>query len=210
VVRSDQAPGLFDRWSRTYDRPGLQLATYRPIHDAVLARLDDEDPDAVLDLGCGTGQLTRRLARRFPGADVIGVDASAGMLAEARAAGADGPALVHADALRLPFDPAAFDVVTCTESFHWYPDQAQALTEIRRVLAPGGHLIVVSIATVTGLGDDLVRRLTRATGQPVRALPPRRLRALLGRSGFRVDAQHRLPRLQPPWPVLTAATTVAP
>lgn len=44
---------LFDRWSQTYDRMGLQLSTYRPVHDAVLARLDDLDPSTVVDLGCG-------------------------------------------------------------------------------------------------------------------------------------------------------------
>jgi hypothetical protein len=77
------------------------------------------------------------------------------------------------------------------------------------VLTPRGRLLLVSIATVTGLGDDLLRRATRAAGQPVTALPPRRLRALLGRSGFRVTGQRRLPRLQPPWPVLTDATRAA-
>jgi ubiquinone/menaquinone biosynthesis C-methylase UbiE len=206
------SPGLFDRWSITYDRPDLQRSTYRPIHDAVLRRLAGTAPSAILDLGCGTGQLTRRLATRFPDAGVIGLDASAGMLAGA--ATADDPsdpiaALVRADALHLPFAPGSFDVVTCTESFHWYPDQAQALDEIRRVLTPRGRLLLVSVAMVTRLGDDLLRRATRAAGQPVAALPPRRLRALLTRAGFRVTGQRRLPRLQPPWPVLTDASRAA-
>jgi ubiquinone/menaquinone biosynthesis C-methylase UbiE len=204
---------LFDRWSRTYDRPGLQRATYRPLHDAVLARLAGEHPGAVLDLGCGTGRLTRRLADHFPDAQLVGLDTSAGMLAEAATSGAvegtmGGPALVRGDALRLPFAAGSFDVVTCTESFHWYPDQAHALAEIRRVLTLDGRFLVVSIATVTGIGDDVIRRITRAAGQPVRALPPRRLRALLTDTGFRVDAQRRVPRLQPPWPVLTDARSV--
>ena len=60
---------LFDRWSEVYDRRGFQAATYRPVHDAVLARLTGAQPRLVVDLGCGTGQLTLRLSERFPDAD---------------------------------------------------------------------------------------------------------------------------------------------
>jgi len=74
---------FFDLWSATYDRPGLQRTTYRPIHDAVLNRLDGLKPDHVLDLGCGTGQLTERLGAAFPDALVVGADLSDGMLERA-------------------------------------------------------------------------------------------------------------------------------
>jgi ubiquinone/menaquinone biosynthesis C-methylase UbiE len=208
MVSTSPAAALFDRWSVTYDRPGLQLFTYRPIHDAVLAQLDGLEQSTVVDLGCGTGQLTQRLMRRFPDAEIVGVDVSDGMLTEAagrlRQVGGDAQPLVRADALHLPFAASSVDLVVCTESFHWYPDQAAALAELARVLNPGGRLLIASIATVTGAGDRLLRRATSAGGRTIRALPPHRMRQLLARSGFEVISQRRVPRLGLiAWPVLT-------
>lgn len=201
---------LFDRWSVTYDRPELQLLAYRPLHDAMLARVDGLEPSTVLDLGCGTGQLTQRLISTFPHATIIGVDFSGGMLAEAagrlRDTGGHSHALVQADAQQLPFTASSVDLVVCTESFHWYPDQPRALAELARVLNPGGRLVIASIATLTGAGERLLSRVTAAGGRTVRALPPRRMRELLVGSGFDVIHQRRIPRLGLiAWPVLTDA-----
>ena len=142
---------FFDLWAASYDRAGLQYTTYRPVHDAVLGRLDGEQPGTVLDLGCGTGQLTRRLRTAFTDADIIGVDLSNAMLeraAEQRDDATDvrAASFVRADAQRLPFASASVDVVTCTESFHWYPDQAAAATELARLVRPGGRVVIASIA----------------------------------------------------------------
>ena len=201
---------LFDRWSATYDSPTLQRLTYRPIHDAVLRRIDGSSPSTVLDLGCGTGQMTRRLRDRLPDATVIGLDLSTGMLAEAtdRLTTHDGrtPSLVRADAMRLPLADGSIDLVVCTESFHWYPSQADALQELARVLGPRGQLLIASIATVTDVGHRLLRRATSARGQTIRALPPLRLRGLVTQAGFDVVCQRRVPRPGPlAWPVLTDA-----
>jgi ubiquinone/menaquinone biosynthesis C-methylase UbiE len=200
---------LFDRWAVTYDLPGLQAVVYRPVHDAILALLTDARPSTVIDLGCGTGQLTARLLERFPEATVIAVDLSAGMLFEAAArlgpGSSDRCALVRADAERLPVASSSTDLVVCTESFHWYRHQATALEGLADVLRPGGRLIIASIASVTRLGEDLVRRMTSLSGRPIRAVPPDRLRGMLDRSGFDVVHQRRIPRLGPAvWPVLTA------
>jgi ubiquinone/menaquinone biosynthesis C-methylase UbiE len=197
---------LFDRWSATYDRPGFQNATYRPVHDAVLRRIDAEAPGRIVDLGCGTGQLTRRLRQEYPDAEIVGLDYSDGMLDQA-AERIDGEAqLVQADAQQLPLRSATTDLVVCTESFHWYPDQAAAAAGLIEVLRPGGQILIASIAAVTDLGEFAVRRLSNSGGQPIRALTPRRLRGLLEHVGFDVVAQRRIPRLGlVPWPVLTDA-----
>ncbi len=205
---ANRSPTLFDRWSSTYDADGLQTLTYRPIHDAVLARLKGEEPKVILDLGCGTGQLTRRLIGRFPASLVVGVDYSAGMLAEAAerlpTATPAGIALLRADAQHLGFRENSVDVIVCTESFHWYEDQPGALAGLAKILRPGGRLVIASIATTSKFGHDVVRRTTAASGQPIRALPPRQLRSLLQRTGFDVIHQRRIPRLGlVPWPVLT-------
>jgi ubiquinone/menaquinone biosynthesis C-methylase UbiE len=200
---------FFDLWSATYDQPGLQQTTYRPIHDAVLARFAGLEPDRVLDLGCGTGQLTERLGEAFPDAEVIGADLSNGMLERAAKRVADEPttAFVRADAQHLPLADGSLDIVTCTESFHWYADQSAAAAELARVVRPGGRVVIASIAAVTGFGDDAIRRATALAGRPVRAIPKRRLRRLLEAAGFDVHHQGRIPRLGfVPWPMLTDAT----
>ncbi|MEO1060539.1 MAG: class I SAM-dependent methyltransferase [Actinomycetota bacterium] len=207
MYRSTGTTGLFDRWSRTYDSAALQRSTYRPVHDAVLGRLDDLAPEVVLDLGCGTGQLTARLIERFPGARVIGADLSAGMLGEAAARVGDSVAgLVRSDAQRLPLRPGSVDVVTCVESFHWYPDQAAAAREVGDLLRHDGRFVIASIATVSSTGARLLRRATERRGAAVRALAPHDLDRLLDRAGFDVVHQRRVPRWGPlTWPVLTEA-----
>jgi len=200
---------FFDLWSATYDQPGLQQATYRPVHDAVLARLEGQPHGRILDLGCGTGQLTERLVNTFPESEVVGVDLSNGMIerAKERASAIDSASFVRADALRLPFVDGAFDVVTCTESFHWYADQEAAAAELARLIAPRGRLLIASIATVTGFADHAIRRASDLAGRPVRPIPKRQLRRLLEGAGFEVHHQGRIPRLGfIPWPMLTDAT----
>lgn len=208
-MSSPRSPRLFDRWSMIYDEPRLQRAAYRPLHDAVLVRAEGLDPGVVVDLGCGTGRLTRRTAAQFSEATVVGVDFSAGMLRVAieQAAGVTGSAgtYVQADAVRLPLAPGSVDLVVCSESFHWYPDQAGVLEGVHRLLAPGGRLLIVSTAAITGFGAVAVRRVTRLGGQPVDAVPPHRLRRLLAAAGFDVLHQRRVPRFGFPWPVLTDA-----
>lgn len=197
---------FFDRWSETYDSTRLQTTTYRPIHDAMIDRLRSNTPGRILDLGCGTGQLTERLAEHFSTAQVIGLDYSPGMLGEAVVRLGQHAPLTRADAQRLPLATGSVDVVTCSESFHWYPDQRLALSEIARVLRPGGRLLLASIATVTSAGDDVVRVVTTANGRPIKALPPHRLRRMLRGADFAVEHQRRIPRLGLiPWPVLTDA-----
>jgi len=198
--------GLFDRWSASYDRPGFQDATYRPVHDAVIARLAGARPSVVLDLGCGTGQLTLRLTERFPDAHVIGVDYSAGMLGAAALRVGHRASLVRADAHELPLRPASVDVVVCTESFHCYRDQAHVIAGLMTLMGPDGQLLIASIASITDLGDSAVRRLSSVAGQPIRALTPQRLGGLLTTAGFDVVHQRRVPRLGfVPWPAITDA-----
>ncbi len=104
----------------------------------------------VLDLGCGPGTLCRLIARRCPDATVVGVDPDARMLARARATAARAAsriAFVEADATALPSAApldAPFDVCVTSLMFHHLaPAQKRtALAEARRVLVPGGRLVV--------------------------------------------------------------------
>lgn len=203
---------MFDLWSASYDRPGLQQSTYRPIHDAILDRISPLEPAVVVDLGCGTGQLTRRLVETFPTATVVGADLSSGMLERALKAETDaGQPLIanyaQANAEQLPLAPGSADIVVCTESFHWYDDQPAALEGLHELLRPGGRLLIASIAAVTGVGNEALRQASSLAGQPIRALPKRKMRRMVEDAGFEVTNQGRIMRLGfVPWPVLTDAT----
>ena len=143
-----------------YDRIAEGYAAWwSPIHrPATLSLLDvvDEAGEAagspqILDVGCGTGAMTREAAARWRRARVTGADISEGMLGiawrELAAAPGDIPERVHhvqAPADRLPFDDASFDVVLTAFVLQLVPSRHRALREARRVLRPGGLLAYVT------------------------------------------------------------------
>jgi SAM-dependent methyltransferase len=185
---------FFDVWSTFYDQPLVQRLTYRPVHDAVLAALRSDPPRRVLDLGCGTGLLTARLQRALPGAQLVGTDLSAGMLA--RAARRHPPVrAVQATAVALPFRDARFDAIVSTEAFHWFPDQAAALGECFRLLAPGGRLLLALVNPPLRAIGDVAFAASTLLGEPFRWPTADDLRALLGAAGFEVAEQRRIYRI---------------
>jgi len=137
------APG----WARTLDRLGFPGA-----YEKMLARaLTDELPDAagmqprVLDCGVGTGALSSALARVMPGSFRLdAIDLSPRMLERARdRLRADGleATLQRGDACALPYNDGAFDIVMTAHMLEHLPDPGVALSEMVRVLKPGGLLI---------------------------------------------------------------------
>ncbi len=109
-----------------------------------LERLGLAPGQRVLDLGCGEGRHVHALALT-PGVEAVGLDADGPSLAKAadglESLGATG-VLIRGDAYRLPFDDGAFDAVLCCEVLEHLADVDGALTEIVRVLKPGGRLAV--------------------------------------------------------------------
>jgi trans-aconitate methyltransferase len=105
--------------------------------DDVIELLDPEPDECILDLGCGTGHLTRTIAES--GTDVVGADASPEMVAEARAANPDCE-FVRADATNLAFD-GEFDAVFSNAALHWIDDQDAAVESVRTALRPGGRFV---------------------------------------------------------------------
>jgi len=154
----DRARRYYDAFAPTYERHRDGKGRY---HDL----LDELEVDLVarharggelLEVGCGTGLLLRRFSRLARRA--IGVDLSPGMLAVARQRGLT---VVEGSVSQLPFEAASFDVVVAFKTLPHVPDLRRALSEMARVVRPGGVLVV-------GLYNP--RSLRRA----VRALLPRR------------------------------------
>jgi ubiquinone/menaquinone biosynthesis C-methylase UbiE len=149
---------------------------------------------AILDVGCGTGIVARRLARTGA-ARVVGLDAAPAMLDVARAAAArEGLAIEwrHGMAERLPFPDAGFDLVTCQFALMFFADRAGALAEMHRVLRPGGRLL---LSVFQGIGrhpfyvelDRAIRARLGASGvAEIFALgDAEALRAAIEAAGFR-------------------------
>lgn len=113
-------------------------------------------PDAqLLDLCCGTGALTRELARKVPGGRVVGVDFSTAMLAVANRRPRNNIEYRRADVLDLPFPPGTFDGATMAFSMRNVVDIARCLQEIARVLKPGGRFANLEVSKPESL---LLRR----------------------------------------------------
>jgi ubiquinone/menaquinone biosynthesis C-methylase UbiE len=118
----------------------------------------------ILDLGCGTGEITRRLADRYRQARLTGVDILAGNLEIARRASdayADRVEYLTGDAFALQFPSAHFDLVVCRHMSQAVPDFALVLDEIGRVLKPRGWLHLLS-------EDYAMLRMPRGSRDPDR------------------------------------------
>jgi ubiquinone/menaquinone biosynthesis C-methylase UbiE len=143
--------------------------------------------DAVLDVACGPGNFSREFGRVVGEHGlVVGVDASRTMLDRAvrdlEHAGPANVALFRADAAELPFRDATFDGVCCFAALHLFGDPFAALDQMRRALAPGGRLAVMTSVRRRATVAPLKPVLERASG--MRIFEPEEVMAALGDRGF--------------------------
>ncbi len=147
VGETGRIAGLFDRVSGPYDRVGVDF--FRPIAAGLIESLDLVPGQSLLDVGCGRGAvLTLAAPTLGPGARVLGVDLSQGMLDRAREelddAGLDWVELARADGQRLDVPAASFDVISASLVLFFMPDPPTALKSWFSVLTPGGRVGVTS------------------------------------------------------------------
>lgn len=157
------------------------------VYETLIAQAELADGQRVLEIGCGTGNLTTRVKRSYPAVAVTGCDPDPRALDRARRKGhgLNGIWFEHGYAERLPYADGEFDRVLSSMMLHHIADDAKtaAAAEVFRVLRPGGTLHLVDIggdmATQHGLAARLIRRNQYAAGNLGDAIP-----CLLSGAGF--------------------------
>ena len=166
--------------------------------EPLVQALNPKAGESILDLGCGDGYLTQRLAAS--GAIVVGVDSSPQMVAAAKERGVDARC-VSGEA--LPFDQQ-FDAVFSNAALHWMRDHDAVLQGVHRALKPGGRFV----AECGGQGNIAAIRVALLAVLTPRGIPPERIesnlffspaeyRARLQSHGFLVDEISLIPRPTP-------------
>lgn len=154
--------------------------------------------ERVLDLGCGAGWATRRLAKAVEGGQgmAVGLDLSDEMIDRARVASVEleNVLFVKAPADEIPWRDEYFDKILSIESFYYYPDQEAVLRELHRVLAPGGRLfILINLYKENPQSLRWVEELK----VPVHALSEKDYEQMLAAHGFEAVESVRVPDLTP-------------
>ena len=181
----------FTEAARAYDSDHAGIYEMcRDDYPQMLAELEKEPFDAVLDVGCGTGAVLALLHEKYPDRRYVGLDLTPEMIEVARTKVAPGMEFVVGDAENMPFDEASFDAVLCSNSFHHYPNPAAFLAGALRVLRPGGRLILrdyTSSDPVVWLMNHVELPLARLVGHgDVRVLRRREFVELAQAAGFEV------------------------
>ena len=160
----------FNKQAPVYDETNTILySKYGKIScENIYNYLKDKEYKNLLDIGCGTGYLINMLAQEYE-AEFTGLDLSPEMIKQANNKNIKNAKFVEGKSDEIPFNDNTFDIVTCSQSFHHYPDTDKAMQEAKRVLKPGGLYILSD----TGVGffkmlgvkiDDFVYRHFSNTG----------------------------------------------
>ena len=154
----------------------------------------------VLDIGCGSGGITRSLAADYGAAQVVGIDVEAPVLEQARRRAKDDDISDRVDFIQvepgpLPFADGEFDIVFSKDSMIHIPDKESLFADIMRILAPGGWLVASDwlMAHDDEPSDDMKRYLD-LEGLSFAMASPRRYRKALEGAGFHdVELRNRNP-----------------
>ena len=147
----------------------------------------------VVDLGCGTGELTREMHRHFKAASTLGIDSSDAMLKKAHELGEPGVSFTHGN---LEDVTGEFDLVLSNAALHWVPDHASVLGRLTAAVASGGQLAVQMPANQDHpshvVADELAKEPPFAdalggVGARQHVLPVERYAALLHALGYRAQ-----------------------
>lgn len=152
--------------------------------------------DRILDLGCGTGWASRRMARQASSGEIVGLDVADEMLRRAEQASTEFKNIryVWGSAEKIPANDGAFTKVLSVESFYYYADQDKALDELYRVMAPGAKLFI--LINLYKDNHYSLRWVSELKVQ-VQALSEAEYKTLLAKHGFKNIEAQRIPDRSP-------------
>lgn len=165
--RAAAVRAMFDRVAPSYDLLNrvMTLRVDQAWRKRLLAELAPLSGEVLLDLCAGTMDVAAMAVRRVPGLRIVGADFSLRMLQIGRKK--TGLPAAQADALALPFSAGAFDLVTVTFGMRNLEAYEQGLSEIARVLRPGGRLGVLELFRAEGRGSRFVHKAYNRAVLPV-------------------------------------------
>lgn len=181
----------FNRWAEG-GRGDAMEEQHLPIVEPMLELITFNHRDRVLDVGCGTGWLVRRIAPLVPAGLAAGMDVSDGMARRAESLSAQLTNVVFSqgEAEAIPWESGFFQKVLSVESAYYWPDPARALREIFRVLSPGGAAWVL----INYYRDNPhCRQWGRVLKVPTHLFSADELAELFTQAGFRDVAHQRIP-----------------
>jgi len=141
----------WDTFAGDYDRVFLEYPQYVRSIEMMLDLIEESKTGDVIDIGCGTGNVTAKVLESVPDARVLGVDPSDGMkeMFNRRFKGQPRVNIVTGNALRIPVDDGLFDVAVSNLALHHVPpaDRERCAFQLARVLKPGGVLVYADLFT---------------------------------------------------------------
>ncbi len=185
----------FNQWAAA-GRGDEMESHHSDITEQTLALMDIQPADRILDLGCGTGWASRRMARLATAGEIVGLDVADEMLRRADHSSSAFRNVRYAwgSAESIPEADNTFNKVLSVESFYYYADQGKALDELHRVMSPGAKLFI--LINLYKDNHYSLRWITELK-VPVQALSEAEYKALLEKHGFKNVEARRIPDRSP-------------
>ncbi len=159
----------WDARAGTYDEKRFDY--FRWMQKRLVSLIDLKEGQRLLDMGCGTGWAIKYAAGLVNGnGEFYGVDLSPKMIEKAttNAAGLKNIHFVQANTEALPFEDNFFDTIICSNSFHHYFNPKKVLSEVRRVLKPGGRIYILDVTSDGLIARSINRRAQKKESEHVK------------------------------------------
>jgi demethylmenaquinone methyltransferase/2-methoxy-6-polyprenyl-1,4-benzoquinol methylase len=154
--KKEQVEEMFDNISGNYDGLNrvISLGSDVKWRKKVVKLVAETAPDSILDIATGTGDLALKFAQKIPAGRIVGLDLSEGMLSVARKKAKHSTQtqkveFIKGDSEALPFEDDTFDAITVSFGIRNFENLEKGLSEIRRVLTPGGRFVILETSVPT-------------------------------------------------------------
>ncbi len=156
----------FNSWAKTYDNSSIYNFFLTHSNKAIVRLLPQILEVSILDVGVGTGILIEQVLPKNKSANLFGIDISPEMVKKAKRKfkGKSNVTIALGSASKLPHKDNSFEFVTCVNSFHHHADSIQSLKEMKRVLKPGGK-VILSDGCLDGFFRHTVFKIESSNGK---------------------------------------------